>query len=64
MRSSHGTRPTGIEEPRRIKFESCSCWKAASNRRAIEEVGSGVATDRVFSLLEREFDAKDIHCYQ
>ncbi|MBY3514196.1 hypothetical protein HFN76_18460 [Rhizobium laguerreae] len=33
----------------------------ASNLDPIEGVGSFVATDRVFSLLEREFDTDDIH---
>lgn len=35
--------------------------EAAGNLQPIEGVGSFVATDRVFSLLEREFDTKDIH---
>lgn len=35
--------------------------EAASTLKPIDGVGSFVATDRVFSLLEREFETKDIH---
>nr|CAD6416832.1 hypothetical protein REQ54_01626 [Rhizobium sp. Q54] len=46
--------PVGSSPARQLLYR-------ATSLDPIEGIGSYVATDRVFSLLEREFDTDDIH---